>query len=147
MLANPLVTSNPANLWRVSKILAEAKGVRDLETIVTKPKEADIYSPQEFLQRVISGQFDLQIRPGIDSDSYVFEIQLYMRTESFQSLDPKAQKTLADALRRAYMMSVAEKQALMDVQQIKAGMNQQAQADQAGISQPDQEQLPAQEVA
>ena len=113
MITNPLA-QNPATLWKLSKEFAEAMGRKDFTTLFPKPKEANIYGIDEFLQRVMSGQYDIQVRPGIDADDYVFEIELFMRTETFQSLEPQAQQAILDARRRAYMMSVAERQALAD---------------------------------
>jgi len=132
MMAQPRVQQNDADWWRCAKILAEARGQRNLEAIISRPKSVDIYSPQEFIQRVMSGQYDLQIRPGIDADGYLFELELFMRSESFSELDPRGQKALNDAKRRVFMMSVAERQALLDTQMVmgrqQAEMAMQGQA-------------------
>lgn len=118
---NPLVLNDRASLWRITQREAEAMGIRDIETIIAKPPEADILGVEEFIERIMSGQKDIQIRPGIDTLRYVFELQLFMETETFQSLDPQRQQTLMVALRRAYVMSVAERRAQMDLELAKEG--------------------------
>jgi len=122
VISNPLTVSNPANLWRaMDKLLAKPLGEENLELIVSKPPEVDIMSPNEFIQRIISGQYDLNIRPGIDTNRYIFEIQLFMRTESYKSLDPQAQYTLQRALRIAVGMQQRENLARMDMMLIQQG--------------------------
>lgn len=126
MMVNPLVATNPASIWKISKEYAEALGKKNFSALVPKPKEVNIYGVEEFIQRVMSGQYDIQIRPGIDTDDYFFEIELFMRTESFQALEPQAQKALLDARRRAYMMGVAERQALADANMVMQSLQDQS---------------------
>ena len=116
---NPLVQSDPANMWRITEMQAEAYGIRNIENAIQKPKEVNIFSVEEFLQRILSGQVDIQIRPGIDTESYLFELQLFMKTETFVGLDQDQQKVIFDALRRAFVMSAAERQAKMDLMRIQ----------------------------
>lgn len=141
-MINPIVASNPGNLWKLLEERAKIAGVRNLESLVTKPKEASILSPQEFIQRLLSGQYGVQIRPGIDAENYIFEIQMFMQTESFQGLDPRAQQALMKALKTAEMIRMMETQAEMDVmafkQQIDAktqiqGMLPEGEAPQNGL--------------
>ena len=122
LILSPAVLQDKGTYWKSLKELAEAHGVRDFETVMTKPAEASIMSAQESVQRIISGQADIQPRPGIDVESYIFEIELFMRTEGFQGLDPIYQKAMSDLLRRVYIMRAAEMQAQMDLQRIQMGM-------------------------
>lgn len=112
-LADPDV--DRGSRWRIKQELAETQGIQGFGSIVPKPKEANIVSAQEFVRRVVSGQQDLQIRPGIDADDYIFEIQLFERTQTYQNLEDYQRQMLSDALRRAYVMSVAERQAQTDL--------------------------------
>lgn len=120
-MTSRLVDSDPSNIWRVSKEMAEISGVKNFGEIVSRPKETRIIGVDEFIQRVISGEKNIQIRPGIDADDYVFEIQLFMRSQTFQNLEPFQQKLLVDALRRAYVMGVAERKAQATVQMMMQG--------------------------
>ena len=113
MVVNPLF-QDPASLWKLSKLYSESQGRKDFDTLVSKPKEVDIYSPSEFIQRILSGQYDIVIRPGIDADNYLFEIELFMKTETFEYMEQQGKMTLMNAYRQAYMIAMAERQALVD---------------------------------
>lgn len=118
---NPLVANNVANLWRILKLQAEAKGIRSIETIVSKPKEVDIYSVDEFIQRVMSGQTDLEVRPGIDTDSYVFQLQIFKRSETYFNMTDQQKFLIERALEIANIMGVAERKSALDLEIIKQG--------------------------
>lgn len=141
-LLSPLVANNPANLWRVEEMRAKAFGINNLETIVMKPSEAKIYSVEEFIQRIISGEKDVGIRPGIDAEGYIFDLEVFMKTETFRSLDDGQKKQIADGLRRAFMISVGEKRALFDLQQIQIGQQAQAMSDKMPLQLPQEQQQP-----
>ncbi len=115
-MANPLVANNPASIWKLAKKRAEAFGQRDYEMLVSKPIGVDIYSASEFIQRVVGGQYTLQLRPGINAEEYVFEIQLFMRTEQFTALNPLGQQTLMKTLKIADTIAQAEQLAKMHAQ-------------------------------
>lgn len=136
-LAMPDVIQNPATAWKMRNELAELQGIRDFETVMTKPKEALILSAQEAVQRVISGQTDVQMRPGIDTDSYIFEIELTMRSEMFQGISPEGQQALMKMRQIAYVMRAAEMQAQQDLMLIQQRQqaDQQASAQAQAISQ------------
>ena len=119
MSISPDVMSNPHDAWNVKEALAEAYGIRDLETVITKPPEALILSAQEAIQRVVSGQTGIQLRPGINTDSYIFEIELFMRSETFLSLQPQLQQEILKMLKFAYIMRAAEMRAAMDMQLVQ----------------------------
>lgn len=124
-ITNPLVISNPANLWRfTNEYLAKPLGIRNFENVVSKPKETYIYTPEEFIQRVISGQYDMDVRPGIDAYRYIFEIQLFMKRETFKTLPEEGKATLMDAIRKATLIQQAERMAQLDMSIVKQGMQQ-----------------------
>ena len=133
MSAAPDVMANPHDAWNVKEQLAEAYGIRDLETVITKPAQALIVSAQEYIQRVVSGQTDIPLRPGLDTDSYIFEIELFMRSETFMALYPPLQMELMKGLKLTYLMRAAEMLGMMDlqlVQQKQMAGQQAAQMDQ-----------------
>ena len=126
----PMIVQDPHDSWNVKEELAQAYGIRDLETVLNKPVQALILSAQEAIQRVVSGQVDIQVRPGIDTDSYIFEIELFMRSETFLSLDPVLQQSIMMMLKTCYIMRAAEMRALQDhmIVQQRSMANQQASA-------------------
>ena len=130
MSAQPDVMANPHDSWNVKEALAEAHGIRDLETVITKPIQALIQSAQESVQRIVSGQTGIHLRPGIDTDSYIFEIELFMRSETFMALDQELQMELMNMRKLSYIMRAAEMRATMDMQivQQRQMANQQASA-------------------
>ena len=136
MMTDPMVLANPKDSWNIRVQLGQAYGIREgrLETILTKPKEALILSAQEAIQRVVSGQTGIDIRPGIDTESYIFELELFGKTDTFASLEPEGQMEILRLLKLAMLMSAAEKRAIMDVQMVQSRqmMAQQQQMDMAG---------------
>lgn len=126
-MLNPLVQNNPANIWRLTLLKARAYGIRDIENHIAKPKEADILNVEEFIQRVMSGQLDANIEPGIDTDRYIFKLQQFMKTDSFMTLNQQQQIALVKGLQIAYVMSVQERKALMDLAIVKQGAAMSAQ--------------------
>lgn len=120
-MKDPTLLNDPASVWRVRKEMAEAMGVDNIESVIPRPKEANLMSSIEFIKRVVSGQRDLQVRPGIDTQDYLFEIQLFMKTQTFQSLEPEQQQILTDTLRRVNIMAVFERKAMIDLETVKEG--------------------------
>lgn len=108
-----LVANDPGNIFNVSQRMAAIFGIRNFSQIVRKPKESKIFTVEEFIQRIVSGDTSVQIRPGIDTDDYVFELQLFKRNKLYNSLNSLQKQMIDDGLRRAYIMGVAERKAQM----------------------------------
>jgi hypothetical protein len=132
----PLVAANEQDLWVIKEELAEAHGIRNIDTKFKKP--VILMSPQEAIQRVVSGQTDIQIRPGISTDDYIFEIELFMRSETFMALEQPLQMELMRMLQICYVMRSAEMRAAMDMKLVQdrnmatqqaAAISQQAEMD------------------
>ncbi len=140
LLMNPLVASNPGNLWKITDMLAQAYGENNLEGIITKPKEAYLFSVEEALERIMSGETDIQPQPGIDTNSYIMRIGFFMRSETFQNLPPDQSQAVQDLLRRVSMMASAERLAQTDMMHIQHGMA----AQHAAMNQPGQPGMPGQ---
>ena len=118
-LIDPRIMQNPADWWKVKKLQAEAYGIRDVETILTKPPEAQIMGAIEAVERIVSGQYDIQPRPGIDTAAYLYEIELYARSEAFKSAEPQAQMALMNLYLRVKTMDEAQRMAQMDLMMIQ----------------------------
>jgi hypothetical protein len=118
-LSMPDILQDKATAWKMRNELAMAEGIRDFETVMTKPKEALILSAQEAIQRIVSGQNYVPMRPDIDPDSYIFEIELFMRGETFQSLRPDLQQALGKMRMQSYLIRAGQMKALMDLQTVQ----------------------------
>lgn len=123
-MLNPITASSPANLWRLLAEKAERCGVRNHDIIIQKPKEVNIFSAQNFIERVMSGQVNIQLRPGVDANDYILEINLFMQTDMFLDMDDRQKIALMRALQQAQIIWKMEQQALMDVHQLDAPMMQ-----------------------
>ena len=115
-MTSMLVSGDVANTFNVSQEMANIVNIRNFSQLVRKPKDSKIVTVEEFIQRIISGDTNVQIRPGIDADDFVFELQLFKRNRIYNSLEDFQKKLIDDGLRRAYMMGVAERKAKMLVQ-------------------------------
>jgi len=59
------------------------------------------------VQRIVSGQFDFVPRPGIDTQGYIVELTLFIKTETFANLEPKGQFAIQQLLQRVLSMQQA----------------------------------------
>lgn len=118
-----LVSSSEENIYNISNRMAELMGIRDYGNLVKRPKGTRIIGVDEFIQRVVSGDKSIQIRPGIDTDDYIFEIELFFRSGMFKNLEDYQKKLLLDAHRKATIMREAElrAQAKVKAEQIILG--------------------------
>ena len=117
-MTTSIVANDIANTFNISQAMANILGIRNFSQLVRKPKESRIVTVEEFIQRVFSGDSTISIRPGIDAEDYVFELQLFKRGQLYNSLEQFQKNMIEDAIRRAYIMSVAERKAKMLVQNL-----------------------------
>lgn len=130
MKDNPIVAANEANLYRVSKVYADAMGQNNFESLVSKPKSADTLTAEEAINLIMSGRREILPDPAIDAERYIFKIQMHMRSQSFQLADDEMKTAFVKLL--VYAMSIREGQidALTDVriiQEFARSSGQQAQ--------------------
>ena len=107
--------SNPAALWKIGKLRAEAQGERNFEALVSKPKEVNILSPEEAIQRIMSGQQFLP-DPLIDAEEYILRIQLFMMTDTFMESDDKMKMDMEYLLKTCMGIRMTQMQARHDAQ-------------------------------
>lgn len=103
-MLNPVVATNVGNLYKHLKLLADATNHKNLDLLCTKPSEAYVLSPEEAIQRIASGEYDVAPDPNIDAERYVFKIQLYMKTDAFTRADQMTQLAIGLLLRRSEMI-------------------------------------------
>src|SRR3990167_1247442 len=113
-----LVANDLANTYNVSQAMANLRGVRNFSQIVRKPREARIVTVEEFIQRIVSGDTTVSIRPGIDTEDYLFELQLFKRGRLYGSLEQFQKTLIDDTIRRAYMMRMGEIKSKLLVQRM-----------------------------
>lgn len=130
LLANPLVMNDPKALWNIAKMQADANGERNLETIITKPQEADILSAEEAIQRIVSGQ-EVIPSPFIKAEDYLMKIQMFMKTDTFLALEDQEKMNLMMLMQRADAIRIGQLKAQMDAQTLQQGMMMKQQAAQA----------------
>mgnify|MGYP001578000886 CR=1 FL=1 len=130
-LANPIVQQDPGNMWRIFKVYAEALGQKNFEALIKKPKEADVLSAEEAIQKIMSGMLDIVPDAGIDADRYVTKIQLFAKTEFFANSKPEQKQALSQLFNRARAIQEGRKQLMADMQVLR-GVGEQAQLQQAG---------------
>ena len=124
----PDVLADPGKSWKVDKELSEAYGIRDIEKVLSKPPQALVLSAQEAIQRVVSGQTDIPLRAEIDTDSYIYEIGLFMRTETFLSLMPQLRAEILKMFKNVHIMRAFQMRAILDLQIVDRHQQAQSQA-------------------
>ena len=117
-MTSPIVGGDTANTFNVSQEMANILDIKNFSQIVRKPKESRIVSVEEFIRRVVSGDTTTVLRPGIDAEDYVFELQLFKRGKLYGSLEQFQKTMIDDAIRRAYVMGAAERKAKLLVQKL-----------------------------
>lgn len=116
---NPLVAGNPANDWKMMELLADSYGIRNLGAVIGKPKEANVLSPQEAIQRIMSGELDVMPDPGIDCNDYMLRIQMFMKGDAFADADPQTKQAIMLLLRRVDNIRVGQQMAAQDAMLLK----------------------------
>lgn len=118
----PLVINSPAAQWKLLEMAASSLDIRDIEALVAKPPQANILSPQEAIQRIMSGQFDVMPDPGIDVNDYNLRIQMFMKSDAFRGADPVTQQAVMLLARRVEKIRQGQQMAVMDAQILREKM-------------------------
>ena len=91
---------------------------KEFDTILPKPPEADNIGVEEVMQKIQSGETDIQPSPWMsemDAEHHRFKIMAFERTERYQDFDDSQKKTLADYFRRVEGMLFSMKLHAMQV--------------------------------
>lgn len=84
--------ADKGTLWKSMRAKADLIGYKDFERLVPRPPEADMMSVDEVLQRLESGEVELQPSPLMDRvtiEFYRFRLGAFMRTERFRNYTPR----------------------------------------------------------
>ena len=118
---SPLVQMNPANQWRMLDMLAKSYGIRDLEIHIEKPEEVNVIPPEEAIQRIMAGQYDIEPDPGINPNNYLMRLVQFMKTDTFKAADPEAQMAIQTLLQKVEFIRQGQMMAMNDAIRIKQG--------------------------
>ena len=83
--------------WRCLKARSEVRGYKEYETVVPRPPEADIQSIDEVLQRIESGETQIEPSPimeNVQIEFYLFRIGAFTKTERFRFYNEKQKAAL-----------------------------------------------------
>ncbi len=115
----------PAVAYRCLKKRAEIRNFQEYETIVPKPPEADIMTVDEVLQRIESGETELQPSPIMELpeiEYYMFRFGAFKRTERYRNYTDSMRVTLErfifqmNAIKEGKVMANWEKRGETDPQ-------------------------------
>lgn len=126
--SDPLVMQNPGDNWRINKYVAEALNEKNLETLVSKPPEANVMSVEEAIQRIVSGQ-EVIPDPQIDAARYMMGIQMFTKTATFMELDEEAKTMLIQLFQRVQGIWQGQIKAQHDAMVLQQGMAMRQQAE------------------
>lgn len=90
-------------LWKTQRAKADLIGFKDFERLVPKPIEAYSMSIDEVLQRIESGEVELQPSPmmeRVEIEFYKFAVGAFVRTERFRSFNQRQRGELNKYLGR-----------------------------------------------
>ncbi len=73
------------NAYRSLKEISEAMDIDNFEEVVHKPDEAKILSPEQLINRIMSGQLDVQPSTLIDAVKYQTAVKEFTRTIAFKN--------------------------------------------------------------
>lgn len=121
MSLSPLVQTNPANQWRLGQYYAESKDILDFELIIEKPEQVSIIPPEEAIQRIMAGQYDLEPNPGINPNSYMVALTQFMKTDTYADADPEAKQAFAILMQKVQFIQQGQMLAMHDAVRLKQG--------------------------
>lgn len=121
MSVSPLTQTNIANMWRLGERYSESKDIVDYELIFEKPDQVSIIPPEEAIQRIMSGQYDLEPNPGINPISYLIALTQFMKTDTFADAEPEAQQAFAVLMQKVEFIRQGQMMALHDAVRLKQG--------------------------
>ena len=126
LLSDPRAMSDVGNWYRAWKMKAEAMGVRNFAEIIKKPKEADVLTPDEVINRIMDGEKNLQPSIYANPVDYEERLRIFMRSGTFREADPEVQYEFQRFLKIVIAIRIGQEMAFRQVATIQA--QQMAQA-------------------
>ena len=94
----------------------------NIENVIPKPKEANILSPQESIERIMSGQYDIVPDSQIDTQDYLIQMQSFIKTDTFQNASSEEKNAIVLLLRRVQNIDIGQKKAVEGVMALEQEM-------------------------
>lgn len=113
---HPIFGADEGNAYRAFNEVAKAMNVDDFEDIFHAPASAKILSPDQMINRVMSGQLDVQPSPEIDPVPYQTAIQSFQLTASFKSATPEQLESFQKLLLKLEVIRMLRQIAIRDFQ-------------------------------
>lgn len=118
--AMPIVQTSLGNQYKILELLAEVDGIRNIESIVRKPKEAGIISPQEAIQRLSNGE-KIEPSPNIDFEDYLVEFKMFTRSQAFEFLDEEIKRGVVEFMLKVESLRRGQIRGILDAMILKQG--------------------------
>ena len=121
VMQDPGIGDNVGNVYRLRKRQFEAFGIDDFEMLVMRPPDANILSPEEAINRAMSGQKEVMPELTIDAQYWSTRIKMFMRSESFKMAPVNYQGVLEQLLGRVEAIRKGQVRALQDAAILRQG--------------------------
>lgn len=128
LLSDPKATQDLGNWYRTWQAKAEAMNIRDLGEIIKKPKEADIMTPDEVINRLMDGEKNLQPSIYANPVDYEERLRIYMRSGNYREAAPEIQAEFQRYLMTVIAIRIGREQAMQAFQMQQAQAQAQSQA-------------------
>lgn len=128
ILSDPAYMQDRGIRWKAYNAKADAIDFRGLEDIIPKPAEAMIFTPQEVINEIMSGNINILPNPSVDQAEYDVDIKMFMRTENFKMADPVKQQMFTRYLLIADVIRMAQMKAWQDFNVVEGLKGQMAMA-------------------
>lgn len=119
----PMVTNSDVNQWKLLDNFSNEFGVKN---VISKPKEANILSPQESIEKIMSGDYDIVPDSQIDTSDYMLQLQSFMKTQMFTSATQEEKQGIKTLLRRVQNIDIGQKIAIQDAMTIQENIKNQS---------------------
>ena len=118
-MSTRIVLESSVNQW---KLLDKLSKDFNIENVIPKPKEANILSPQESIERIMSGQYDIVPDSQIDTQDYLIQMQSFIKTDTFQNASSEEKNAIVLLLRRVQNIDIGQKKAVEGVMALEQEM-------------------------
>ena len=118
MMPMAIVTESLENQYKIGELYAECKDIRNYQNVIRKPKGVMAIPPEEAIQKIVGGDLQLMPDPEIDAEEYITRFSIYMRSESFQYLEPEVQQAIVQFSQRVEQIRAGQIQGILDAQEL-----------------------------
>ena len=121
-----LFKNSEANQWRLLDMVWKSKGKDNLGHFVSEPKGIVIIPAKEAIRRVMGGEYTFIPHPTVDAESYLTEIKIFMRSDTFGAATPEEKQGIQRMFQISQFYRQGQMRAAMDAQIIQQNMQAEA---------------------